>query len=109
MADGIYRMSITPTGINLAGLTSTRPNSLTLDLVSSGKWPWSGKTNGVNFAVTGGLDNLFVLENEGQTMSFPFHVYDKRRSLEPFRSSDVPGSRTEIYLNSRCGISTRAR
>lgn len=31
----------------------------------------------VNFAVTGGSDNLFVLENEGKTMSFPFHVYDK--------------------------------
>ncbi len=31
----------------------------------------------INFAITGGPDNLFVLENEGKTMAFPFHVYDK--------------------------------
>ena len=31
----------------------------------------------INFAVTGGQDNLFVLENDGKTMSFPFHVNDK--------------------------------
>lgn len=41
----------------------------------------------INFAITGGSDNLFVLENEGQTMSFPFHVYDKddRSSLSDLR------------------------
>lgn len=31
----------------------------------------------LNFAVTGGSDNLFVLANDGKAMSFPFHVYDK--------------------------------
>jgi uncharacterized protein len=31
----------------------------------------------INFAVTGGGDNLFVLANENKSMSFPFHVYDK--------------------------------
>jgi hypothetical protein len=31
----------------------------------------------VNFAVTDGPDNLFVLENDGKSMAFPFHVYDK--------------------------------
>lgn len=31
----------------------------------------------VNFAVTGGPDNLFVLENDGKSMAFPFHVYNK--------------------------------
>ncbi|MBL7840536.1 MAG: hypothetical protein JNJ75_10380 [Cyclobacteriaceae bacterium] len=41
----------------------------------------------INFAITRGSDNLFVLENEGQTMSFPFHVYDKddRSSLSDLR------------------------
>jgi uncharacterized protein len=41
----------------------------------------------VNFAVTGGPDNLFLLESEGQTMSFPFQVYDKddRSSLSDLR------------------------
>lgn len=31
----------------------------------------------INFAITGGPDNLFVLENGGKSMSFPFYVYDK--------------------------------
>lgn len=35
------------------------------------KQEWS-----INFAITGGPDNLFVLENEGKSMAFPFHVYD---------------------------------
>ncbi|MBL7835722.1 MAG: hypothetical protein JNK18_17325 [Cyclobacteriaceae bacterium] len=41
----------------------------------------------INFAITGGPENLFVLENEGQTMSFPFQVYDKdeRSSLSDLR------------------------
>lgn len=41
----------------------------------------------INFAITGGSDNLFVLENEGKTMSFPFYVTDKndRTSLADLR------------------------
>lgn len=41
----------------------------------------------INFAITGGPENLFVLENEGQTMSFPFQVYDKdeRSSLSDLK------------------------
>lgn len=37
----------------------------------------------INFAITGGPDNLFVLENDGQSMSFPFYVNNKddRKSL----------------------------
>lgn len=43
------------------------------------KHEWS-----INFAITGGPDNLFVLENEGKSMAFPFHVYDEddRSSLK---------------------------
>lgn len=37
----------------------------------------------INFLITGGPDNLFVLENEGKSMAFPFHVYnnDDKTSL----------------------------
>lgn len=46
------------------------------------KQEWS-----INFAITGGPDNLFVLENESRSMSFPFHVYDAddRSSLSDLR------------------------
>lgn len=46
----------------------------------------------INFAITGGPDNLVVLENDGKSMSFPFPVLDndERKSLtdlEMFRAA----------------------
>lgn len=41
----------------------------------------------INFAITGGPDNIVVLENDGKTMSFPFPVYDQndRTSLSDLK------------------------
>lgn len=36
------------------------------------KQEWS-----INFVITGGPDNLFMLENEGRSLAFPFRVYDQ--------------------------------